>query len=138
MAKPSAMMLGGSMRYELGPDHGRAVGSIIRVDGSMLGITLSIVERVVERVPPHRKVWETVEEPKLLIFGSYRLGFDIGPEGRGSRVRVFLDYDLPRTVLGRVIGPFGAHAYARWCLERIIHEARATSSGDPTRNGAQA
>ncbi len=137
MAKPSAMMLGGSMRYGLGPDQGRAVGSVIRMDGSVLGVSLSIVERVVERVPPRRKVWETVEEPRLLLFGRYRLGFDVLPEGAGSRVRAFIDYDLPQAALGRALGSFGAHAYARWCLERIMIEARAASRQSGTRGGVQ-
>lgn len=124
MAKPSAMMLGGSMRYHLDETGGTAVGSVIRVEGSVLGIGLSILERVTERDPPRRKVWETVEEPRLLVFGRYRLGFGIAPEGGGSRVRVFVDYDLPRTPPGRLLGPVGAHAYARWCVSRMLAEAR--------------
>lgn len=123
MEKPSAMMLGGSMRYLLDGMGGREVGSVIRVEGSVLGVRLSIVERITERDPPRRKVWETTEEPRLLVFGNYRLGFEITPEGAGSQVRVFIDYDLPRTRLGRLLGPLGAHAYARWCIKRMLAEA---------------
>ena len=103
---------------------------MIRVEGAVLGLRLSIVETVVERDPPRRKVWETVGEPRLLVFGRYRLGFEIAPEGTGSRVRVFIDYDLPRTALGRALGPVGAHAYARWCVNRMLAEARAAESRD--------
>lgn len=127
MEKPSAMMLGGSMRTILDERGRRAVGSVIRVEGSVLGLRLSIVERVVERDPPRRKVWETVEEPRLLVFGNYRLGFEIAPDGAGSRVRVFVDYDSPRTALGRLLGSVGAHAYARWCLDRMLAEAGAAA-----------
>lgn len=123
MEKPSMMMLGGSMRYVLDEKEGRAVGSVIRVEGSVLGLRLSIMEQVIERDPPRRKVWETIEEPRLLVFGSYRLGFEIAPEGAGSRVRVFIDYDLPRSPFGRLLGPLGAHAYARWCVRRMLVEA---------------
>lgn len=123
MEKPSAMMLGGSMRCLLDGMGGQEVGSVIRVEGSVLGVRLSIVERITERDPPRRKVWETTEEPRLLVFGNYRLGFEITTEGTGSRVRVFIDYDLPRTRLGRLLGPLGAHAYARWCVERMLAEA---------------
>jgi len=96
---------------------------VIRVEGSVLGLRLSILEKVIEREPPRRKVWETIEEPSLLVFGNYRLGFEIEPEGAGSRVRIFIDYDLPRTALGRALGPFGAHAYARWCVNHMLAEA---------------
>jgi hypothetical protein len=125
MTKPSAMMLGGSMQYRLDASGGRAVGSIIRVEGSILGVRLQITERVVERDPPRRKVWETVEEPKLIVFGKYRLGFDITQEGRGCRLRVFIDYDLPGTMLGRLLGPLAARGYASWCVNRMLNEASA-------------
>lgn len=124
MEKPSAIMLGGSMRTTLDDKGGRAVGSVIQVEGSVLGFTLSILEKVIERDPPRRKVWETIEEPRLIVFGNYRLGFEIAPEGPGSRVRVFIYYDLPRTALGRLLGPVGAHAYARWCVTRMLAEAQ--------------
>lgn len=130
MTKPSAMTLGGSMRYRLDAAEGRAVGSIIRVDGSVLGLTLSVVERVIERHPPCGKIWETIEEPKLLVFGNYRLGFEVVPDGPGSRVRLFIAYNLPRTTTGRLLGPLGAPVYARWCLSRMIAVAREARAGE--------
>ena len=51
-----------------------------------------------------------MEEPHLLVFGNYRLGFEIDPKRRGSRARVFIFYNLPRTSMGRLLGPVGAHA----------------------------
>lgn len=107
MGKPSVMMLGGSMHTVLDDKGGREVGSVIRAEGSVLGLRLSIVEKIIERDPPRRKVWETIEEPRLIVFGNYRLRFEIAPDGRGSRVRVFIFYDLPQTSVGRLIGPWG-------------------------------
>lgn len=127
METPSAMMLGGSMHTRPDERGGREVGSVIRVEGSVLGLRLSIVERITERDPPRRKVWETIEEPRLVVFGRYRLGFDIAPEGAGSRVRIFVDYDLPRGLAGRLLGSVGARAYARWCVERMLAEAGAAA-----------
>ncbi|MBP1807625.1 SRPBCC family protein [Rubellimicrobium aerolatum] len=127
MTRPSAMMLGGSMQYRLDASQGRAVGSVIRVEGRVLGLRLRIVEVVTERDPPRRKVWETVEEPQLLVFGAYQLGFHIAVERQGSRLRCFIDYDLPRPPMGRVLGRIGAHVYARWCLSRMVAEAEAAA-----------
>ena len=31
--------------------------------------------------------------------------------------------------VGRLLGPVGAHAYARWCVSRMLAEARGTPSG---------
>lgn len=56
MSKPSAAMLGGSMRYELDAERGQSGGSVIRMTGNVLGLTLSVSETVMERMPPVRKV----------------------------------------------------------------------------------
>lgn len=40
MQKPSAMMLDGTMRYELDEGWGRAVGSVIRMTGNVLALRL--------------------------------------------------------------------------------------------------
>ncbi|HEY0834247.1 MAG TPA: SRPBCC family protein [Azospirillum sp.] len=123
MEKRSAMMMGGHMTYAFDDTGGRAVGSVIRMGGSVLGVTLEVEEVVTERIPPRRKVWETVGRPRLLIIGAYRMGFDIEPKGGGSTVRVFIDYRHPTSLAGRVLGRLFARAYARWCVERMAQDA---------------
>ena len=53
MEKRSMMMLGGRMTYEFDAAQGRAVGSVIRMGGSFLGIPLFVEELVTKRIPPH-------------------------------------------------------------------------------------
>lgn len=76
MEKRSAMMMGGRMTYAFDDAGGRAVGSVIRMGGRVLGVTIEVEEVVTERIPPRRKVWETIGRPRLLIIGAYRMGFD--------------------------------------------------------------
>ena len=71
MEKPSMMMMGGSMRNVFDQDRGRATGSVIRMDGNVLGIGLTVEEVVTAREPPVRKVWETRGIPHLFILGGY-------------------------------------------------------------------
>ncbi|MGL4280459.1 MAG: SRPBCC family protein [Albidovulum sp.] len=123
MTKPSAMMLGGTMGYDLGPERGRGLGARIDLRGSVLGIRLSADQRVIEYDPPRRKVWETAPEVQLLAIGAYRLGFAITPEGPGSRLDVFIDYDLPKGWFGRILGLLLGGLYARWCVESILRDA---------------
>ncbi|WP_244520130.1 SRPBCC family protein [Sinorhizobium glycinis] len=112
MQKPSMMMLGGSMSYEFDEAKGRAVGSLIKMRGSILGLVLSVEEVIVERQPPRRKVWETRGRPNLLVIGGYRMGFEISASGAASRLRVFIDYGYPATIAGKLLGP---------CLARSTH-----------------
>ena len=124
MEKPSMMMMGGRMAYEFDEAKGRAVGSVIKMGGSFLGLRLFVEEVVTERDPPRRKVWETRGRPRILIIGAYRMGFEITPSGRHSKLRVFIEYDHPASAMGRILGRAFAPLYARWCVKRMADDAR--------------
>jgi hypothetical protein len=119
MTHSSAMMAGGRMIYEFDEARGRAVGSIIRMRGEMLGLTLRIEEVVTERTPPRRKVLETRGDQNMLVISAYRLGFEIDVAHGGAAVCVFIDYDLPRGFFLGVLSSLPAYFYARWCVTRM-------------------
>ena len=124
MMKSSALMGGSMMRFEFDERRGHAVGSRMRLYGKVLGFSLEVIEIVTEREPPRRKLWETIGEPRLLVVGAYRMGFAIEPADGGCRLRVWIDYDLPRgfwRLAGILLGGF----YARWCTRNMAEGAAA-------------
>jgi hypothetical protein len=123
MEKPSAMMMGSGMRITTDELGGRAVGSKVRMEGRVLGLTLSLDEVVTERRPPWRKAWQTVEA-QLLVIGPYRLGFEISPSGSRAALRVFIDYAVPLGWPARWLSRLLAGIYARWCIERMAGDAQ--------------
>ena len=123
MEKPTAMMLGGSMHYTFDDGEGRTVGSVIRMDGKILGLTLTLQEEVAEHEPPRRKVWQTVGTPHILVVGAYRMGFEIEADGNQSSLRVFIEYDLPASRLGHFFGLMFARPYAHWCVSKMAEDA---------------
>jgi hypothetical protein len=123
MGKKSLAMGGGSMALELDEGRGRVVGSRIRLAGRAFGIHLGVDEVVTEHSPPSRKAWETVGEPRLLVIGAYRMGFIIDEVSPGSRLTVYIDYELPRSAPSRWLGRLLGRAYARWCTERMAGDA---------------
>lgn len=125
MNRPSWMMAGGRMNVEMDEGLGKALGSHIRMRGSVLGIQLFLDEVVTEREPPRRKAWQTVGTPRLIIVGPYRMGFEIGPENGGSRLRLFIDYEWPESKRTRWLGRLLGRTYARWCVRRMIADVRA-------------
>lgn len=125
MEKPSLMTAGASMRIETDARHGQAVGSTIRMTGRVLGLSLSLEEVVTVHEAPRRKVWETVGEPRLLVIGGYRMGFTIDPAAAGSRLAVFIDYRLPESGIGWLLGRLLGKPYAAWCTRRMAEDARA-------------
>ena len=123
MSKRSWMMGGGRMDTILDDARGRRIGSRITVRGRVFGVLLSLEERVVERVPPSRKAWETEGEPHLLVIGAYRMGFELSP-GAGTTARVWIDYALPSSGFGRWLGKLLGSWYARWCVRRMLRDAQ--------------
>ena len=131
MSESSWMMGGSRMLVEVDGAGGRAVGSHIRLSANVLGLRLFLDEVVTRRSPPTEKVWETVGTPRLLVIGSYRMGIEIRPENRGSRLRVFIDYDLPTgwsSWLGLLFGGF----YAGWCVKQMLAGTSARFSAHGT------
>lgn len=56
------------------------------------------------------------------MVGPYTIGIQITPENGASRLRVFLDYDLPSGWtywLGVLFGGI----YARWCVGKMLEGA---------------
>ena len=123
MTKPSWMMAGSVMRLEFDASNGRAVGALIRLTGRVLGIPLSVEEVVTERNPPHRKVWNTIGRPHLMVIGAYRLGYEIIAKSPSSHLHVFIDYALPDGPISYWLGRLFGNTYARWCTQRMTNDA---------------
>src|SRR5256885_9398928 len=123
MEKSSWAIGGGNMKLALDEGGGRKAGSHIRLSGHAFGIELSLDEVVLERDAPHRKVWQTVGAPKLLVIGRYRMGLELSPRGKGSLLRVFIDYTLPDQGVERWLGRLLGRFYAAWCARRMVNDA---------------
>ena len=126
MEKPSLMMAGATMRVETDALNGQAVGSMIKVTGRVFGVSLAVEEVVTERVPPLRKTWETRGEPRLLVIGSYRMGFTISPQGNRSQLVVFIDYQNPPHGFSHLLARIFGGTYAAWCTRRMATDAART------------
>ena len=124
MERSSPMLVGSKMAITIDALGGRSVGSTVRMTGNVLGMRLSLEEVVTERTSPFTKTWQTVDSD-LRVIGPYRLGFVLSPLGRGSSLRVFIDYDLPPKRLFRWLGKVFGGTYARWCTTRMADDAVA-------------
>jgi len=121
MAKRSWRMGGGSMHVDVDELHGKRVGSRTRLEGRAFGVPIGVDTQVVERAPPARKVWRTVNTPRLLVIGPYRMRADLAALEGASRITVTIDYALPHDRRG-VVARWLARRYARWCVETMVHD----------------
>lgn len=131
MSKSSWMMAGSRMDIEFDAAKGQAIGSRIRLKGRALGIPLFVEEVVSERTPPLRKAWQTIGTPRLVVIGPYRMGFEIIPAGAVSKLRIFIDYELPNTRFLRWLGGILGGFYARWCTEKMAGDAASAFAFRP-------
>ena len=124
MSKRSWKMGWGKMDTDMDERRGRAVGSHIVLRGRVFGIQLHLDEVVVDHEPPKKKSWETVGEPRLLVIGPNRMGFDLARTGADTKLRVFIDYVLPTKGVARILGRLFGRSYAQWCVRQMAEDAR--------------
>jgi hypothetical protein len=115
-------MGGGRMHVQLDAGRGQRPGSRIVMAGRALGLELEVEETIDERTPPTRKTWHTVGTPALVVIGNYRMGCELAAEAGTTRLRIFIDYELPQR--GRWLGWLFAGWYVRWCTQRMLGDAR--------------
>ena len=123
MTKSSWMMAGSHMTIDMDEKQGRAVGSKITLSGKILGLPLRVEEVVTEYAPPYAKSWKTIGSPRLLIMGSYGMGFALSLRQDGSQLRIFIDYSLPNEGVSRLLGRLLGKSYAKWCTNRMARDA---------------
>ena len=123
MTQASWMMGGGRMDISVDEGGGEKLGSHIRMSGKAFGISLFLDEVVTRYEPPVAKVWGTVNTLRLLVIGHYRMGFELVPQNAGSKLCVFIDYNLPESLGGRVLGFLLGRVYAKWCVNSMLRDA---------------
>lgn len=121
MNKSSWMMGGGKMETKVDEGKGQKVGSHIRMTGKVFGINLFLNEVITEHDVPNRKVWETIGKINLVVIDQYKLGFNIKPENNNSRLKVFIDYELPKSLRTYWLGVLFGDIYAKWCVKQMIN-----------------
>jgi hypothetical protein len=129
MNKRSWKMGWGKMETVLDELGGRALGSHIAISGRILGIALHLDEVVIRHEPPLAKFWETVGEPRLLVIGRYRMGFELVAIDAGTRLRVTIDYQLPVKGVSRLLGRLFGRSYAKWCVRQMAGDAQRALVG---------
>lgn len=120
MNKSSWMMGGGSMNTHIDDKKFQEVGSHIQMEGTVFGIKLFLDEVVTKHEPLNRKEWQTVGDLRLLVIDHYKLGFEIEPDHSNAKFRVYIDYNLPQSASGRLLGYLLGGMYAKWCVMQML------------------
>lgn len=124
MEEPKPLMLWGWMKNTPDEGGGKKVGSVMRIKGSVLGIGISLAERVIEREVPSHKAWQTFDRINLLVIGHYTMGFDVSEQDNNSNLRVYIDYELPKSKKTKLLGILFGKLYAKWCVRQMLNDTQ--------------
>ena len=131
----SMAMMGSKLKLEIMTPEPTDVGAVYRYSGRMVGLPIDFSETVTRYVVGREKVWQTIGTPQLLIIGGYEMRVLVEPvSARSSRLTIGIDYELPRALIGRLLGWVLAGTYSRWCLSSMTEGAKL----DLERSGAAA
>ena len=124
MSERSAAMLGSRLTLST-VRSGNGLGDRYRWDGRVLGLTIEALEEVTVYEPPRRKRWCTIGTLRLIVIGSYCMELELDEFDGGTAIRVRIEYTLPASGWQRLAGTLLGHAYARWCVDRMVADAAA-------------
>lgn len=91
----------------------------------MMGLLIDVEMEVTKWVPGVEKIWETIGEPKLIIYSWYRIQLIITdiPEGI-SQAELSITYKKPSRLFYKILSFFFADWYCKWCLKKMLAEAK--------------
>ncbi len=120
----SMPMMGGKLHLQRLSGNATGVGATYRWYGKVLGMTIDFKETVTKWIENREKVWSTIESPKMIIMSKYEMRLHIAPTENGTKVIFEIDYELPRSLFGKILGKLLAKKYANWCLQRACEDTK--------------
>ncbi len=129
MEEPKPEMLWGWMKNTPDEKGGREVGSVIRMDGNVLGLKLALEQVITERKVDISKTWKT-NWVNLWVIGNYELGFNISPVDSQTELNVHINYNLPDSRKTRWLGYIFGDLYAKWCVRQMLTDTNNYFKGD--------
>ena len=130
MSGRSMPLMGGRLALETIDDR-EGVGATYRWKGSAMGMAIDITETVTKWIKDREKTWQTVGRSKMIVMSDYVMHLLLTPTDGGTRVLFEIDYSLPKTPWGWIIGLLRARRYAMWCLTRACEDAKKVLETHP-------
>lgn len=127
MTQSSMMMMGSKLKLEFLTAEHRGLGSKYRWSGKMMGIPLDFNVEVTKWIANKEKVWETVGQPRLIIYSWYRMQLLVASDrNNGTKAELSISYKKPKGFFNNLLSFFFANWYCKWCLKNMLRDAKKT------------
>ena len=123
MTQSSAMMMGSKLKLAFLTENHTGLGCIYRWSGKMMGLKMDFVVEVTKWVQNKEKTWETIGEPKLIIYAGYRMNLLVMQVKNGTQADLSISYESPKRFFNKILCFLFADSYCRWCLNKMLGDA---------------
>lgn len=130
MTSSSAMTMGSKLHLEYLTKHHTGLGSKYRWTGRMMGIKMDFTVEVTKWVEGVEKIWETIGEPKMIIYFWYRMHLVVYPKGDITQAELSITYEKPKGWFARIISFLFADWYCNWCLKKMLSDSKRRTEKD--------
>jgi hypothetical protein len=123
MTQSSGMMMGSKLKLEFLTENHTGQGCKYRWTGKMMGMKMDFIVEVTKWIQNKEKIWETIGEPKLIIYSWYRMHLVVIPAVNGANVELSISYEKPKGFFNKILSFLFADWYCRWCLKKMLSDA---------------
>lgn len=124
MTQSSMMMLGSKLKLEYLTANHTGLGTKYRWTGKLMGMPLDFTVEVTKWISGREKVWETIGDPKLIIYSWYRMHLMSLPRLNGAEAELSISYEKPKGIFNKILSFLFADWYCRWCLKHMLGDAK--------------
>ena len=124
MTQSSMMMMGSKLDLEFLTENHLGLGTKYRWTGKMMGIKMDFTVEVTKWIEGEEKIWETIGQPKLIIYSWYRMHLKVAKIQEGTSVELSISYERPNGLFYRILSFLFADWYCRWCLKHMLEDCR--------------
>ncbi|WP_276374237.1 hypothetical protein [Chryseolinea sp. H1M3-3] len=131
MTESSGMMMGSKLNLEFLTTNKTGIGSRYRWTGKMMGLMMNFTVEVTKWINGVEKVWETIGETKLIIYSWYRMKLLLKDVNGNTEAELSISYEKPKGLLNKILCFFLADWYCRWCLKKMLGDAKKVFTNHP-------
>ena len=126
MTKSSMPMMGGKLDLNFLTANHTGLGSKYQWTGKVVGMTMDFTVKVTKWVKDKEKIWETIGDPKMIIYSWFRMNLEISTSLDDTQAELSITYEKPKGWLNRFLSFFLADWYCRWCLKNMLDDSKKT------------
>ena len=123
MTKSSMPMMGGKLDLNFLTTNHTGLGSKYQWTGKIVGMSMDFTVEVTKWVKDKEKIWETIGDPKMIIYSWFRMNLEISTSLDDTQAELSISYEKPSGWFKRLLSFFLADWYCMWCLKNMLDDA---------------